>query len=64
MNLGLRNDDAADSGTFLPGFGRHLAHHFADKQGKFRLLGVMSSPSTQQFSESASMVKGSISRPG
>ena len=39
MNLGLRNDDAADSGTFLPGFGRHLAHHFADKQGKFRLFG-------------------------
>ena len=39
INLGLRNEDAANCGTFLPGFGGHLAHHFADKQGKFRLLG-------------------------
>ena len=39
IHLRLRHNDPADSGTFLPGFGGHLAHHFADKQGKFRLFG-------------------------
>ena len=38
LHLRLRHDDAANGGTFLSGFGRHLPHNFADKQGKFRLL--------------------------
>jgi hypothetical protein len=29
INLALRHDDAANGGTFLPGFGGHLADHFA-----------------------------------
>ena len=38
VNLALRDDNAADGRTFLPGFGGHLAHHFPNEQGKFRLL--------------------------
>ena len=38
INLRQRDDDAADSGTFLPGFRRHLANHFPDKQRELRLL--------------------------
>jgi hypothetical protein len=42
----------------LPGFRRHLADHFPDKQRELRLLRRDVFASTQQFSESASMVKG------
>ena len=38
IDLRQRDDDAADSGTFLPGFRRHLADHFPDKQRELRLL--------------------------
>jgi hypothetical protein len=58
VNLALRDDNAADGRTFLPGFGGHLAHHFPDEQGKLRLLRRDVFPSTQQFRESASMVNG------
>ena len=38
INLSQWHDDSADSGTFLPGFRRHLADHFPNKQREFRLL--------------------------
>ncbi len=38
VNLRFRHDDAADGGTFLSGFGGHLAHHFSDKQRKLRVF--------------------------
>ena len=38
FHLRLWHDNAADSGTFLPGFGRHLAHDFTYKQCKLRLF--------------------------
>ncbi len=38
VNLALRDDNAADGRTFLPGFGGHLAYHFPNEQGELRLL--------------------------